>query len=213
MKIIKFILSYSNKIYNKYNKQIIIIIITSHHNTSHNLIQMYTLVSTRFTDITWSANESYRKSHLQNGCIYGSPQRLTPKIEPNGLIHVIEMNNSQNKIMGIGIIRNTIQFDKYYQIYEIGNYNRYIFKGKYHLDRSILPIQLVEALEYILFKEKTHMKRGAGMTIVPEKLLRHQKIGELDIKQEIKNAFWSVYRETNNNEDDKEKETKEDKEN
>jgi len=155
---------------------------------------MYTLVSNRFTDATWQANEAYRKKHNIEGCLYGSPQRLCTRIHVNGLLHVIEMNNTQNKIMGIGIVRNMIQLDKYYGIYEDGNYNRYIFKGKYHLNRDELPKQLVDGLEHILFKEKTHMKRGSGMTIVPERLLRHEKFGELDVKQEIKKIFWDKYK-------------------
>jgi hypothetical protein len=155
---------------------------------------MYTLVSNRFTQDTWNENQEYKIRHALDGCIYGSPQRLSPKIQINALLHVIEMNNSTNKILGIGIIRNMVQYDKYYQVYKTGNYNRYIFKGKYHLDRDDLPANVIEALDYILFKEKTHMKRGAGMTTVPEKLLRHPKVGEIDIRKEIKDAFLRKYK-------------------
>jgi hypothetical protein len=154
---------------------------------------MYTIVSNRFTDTTWNQNQEYKQKHNLSGCIYGSPQRLSPKIEINSLLYVIEMNNTTNKTLGIGIIRNAVQYDKYYQVYETGNYNRYIFKGKYRLDREELPEMLVHALDYILFKEKTHMKRGAGMTTVPAKLLRHPKVGELDVRNEIKNAFVRKY--------------------
>jgi len=155
---------------------------------------MYAIMSTRFTDATWDENESYRRKH-NIGCVYGSPQRISEKVEPNGIVHVIEMNNTQNKVMGIGIIRNTVQCDKNYRIYETGNYNRYVFKGKYHLDRSCLSKELLDVLDYILFKEKTHLKRGSGMTIVPDKLLRHSAVGEMDVKQEIKNAFIRIYKE------------------
>jgi hypothetical protein len=159
----------------------------------------YTLVSNRFTDATWRANEEYRKKNGIEGCIYGSPQRLCTRIDMNSLMYVIEMNNSQNKIIGIGIIRNKIQTDKYYSIYETGNYNRYIFKGNYHLNREELPKQLIDGLEHILFKNKTHMKRGSGMTIVPEKLLRNEKFGEMDVKEEIRKVFLAKYK--NNQED------------
>jgi len=174
---------------------------------------MYTLVSNRFTDATWQANELYRKKHSIEGCIYGSPQRFSTRIDLNALIHVIEMNNSKNKIFGIGIIRNMIQVDKYYGIYETGNYNRYVFKGKYHLNREELPKQLVDGLEHILFKDKTHMKRGSGMTIVPERLLRHEKFCELNVKREIKRIFWEKYKkDEEDEEDEKDKEDKEDEE-
>ncbi len=161
---------------------------------------MYTIVSNRFTDTTWHENIEYRNRNLFDGCIYGSPQQLSPRIQINALLHVIEMNNTTNKIIGIGIIRNTVQYDKYYSIYETGNYNRYVFKGNYHLDRCELPEQLVKALDYILFKEKTHMKRGSGMTIVPEKLLRHPIVGEIDIRKEIKDAFFKKYKDNSDGE-------------
>ena len=154
----------------------------------------YTLVSNRFTEETWSENYDYKKRHAIEGCIYGSPQHLSPRIQTNALLQVIEMNNSTNKILGIGIIRNTIQYDKHYGIYKTGNYNRYVFKGNYHLDRSEMPEQLVVALDQILFKGKTHMKRGSGMTIIPERLLRHPVVGEMDVRKEIKHAFLKKYK-------------------
>ena len=154
---------------------------------------MYRLVSNRFTDETWCENQEYKNRLLLEGCIYGSPQRLSPRIEVNSLLYVVEMNNSTNRILGIGIIRNTIQYDKYYQIYQTGNYNRYVFKGKYHLDRDELPQNILDIFDYILFKEKTHMKRGAGMTVIPEKLFRHPKVGEVDVRKEIKAAFMKKY--------------------
>ena len=59
---------------------------------------MYTLVSNRFTDSTIEENKNYRQKHSIEGCIYGSPQRLSPKIDINALLQVIEMNNTTNKI-------------------------------------------------------------------------------------------------------------------
>jgi hypothetical protein len=54
---------------------------------------------------------------------------------------------------------------------------------------SIDPI-LVNTIENLLFKEKTHLKRGMGFTTVPEKLLLDNKRNNnLDIKEEIKAIF------------------------
>ena len=49
-----------------------------------------------------------------------------------------DQNNSKNKIEGIGLIRNRTHVDKYYKIYHEGNYNRYVYKGNYYLNREKL---------------------------------------------------------------------------
>ena len=87
------------------------------------------------------------------------------------------MNNSINKIEGIGLIKNYIQVDKYYSVYQTGNYNRYIYKSNYRIDRATLENynpNIVNLFDHILFKEKTHLKRGSGIITIPEKLLKHK---------------------------------------
>jgi hypothetical protein len=150
------------------------------------------LATSRFNNKTWNENCQYREKKNLNGCIYCSPSPLATKIEPRGLVFVIEMNNDVNKIEGVGLIFNSIQYDKYYSVYEIGNYNRYTFQSKYRIDRTLLyqyNPDLVKALDYILFKEKTHMKRGAGIKIVPDKLLRHEICQNIDFKKVFKELF------------------------
>jgi hypothetical protein len=50
-------------------------------------------------------------------------------------------------------------------------------------------IELVECLDYILFKEKTHMKRGSGIKLIPEKLLKHEMCRSMVIQDEIRKLF------------------------
>lgn len=157
---------------------------------------MYTIVSTRFTNQTWSENINYRLNNNITGCIYGSPQELSPKILIDSYVFVVEMNNTTNCIEGIGFIQNRSFLDKYYRIYEIGNYNRYVYKGKYRINREQLiryNESLVRILDYILFKEKTHLKRGSGFTTIPEKLFNHNICKDVNIKNEIKNVFVSLF--------------------
>jgi hypothetical protein len=44
-------------------------------------------------------------------------------------------------------------------------------------------------LDSLLFKEKTHLKRGSGFTTIPEKLLHHTKSENMNIKEEIRDLF------------------------
>ena len=157
---------------------------------------MFSIVSTRYNDITWQENINHRKKNNLDGCIYGAPHMLSDKILVDSLVFVVEMNNSLNRIEGIGLMKNNIRLDKYISVYKDGNYNRYVYKGNYHIDREVIIRHnslLVDIFDYILFKEKTHLKRGAGFTTIPEKLLNHKKCQNINIKKEIKDIFINVF--------------------
>ena len=152
---------------------------------------MFTLSSTRFNNDTWNENSIFREKNKLQGCIYCSPQSMSVKIGLNSMVFIIEMNNSKNEIEGIGLVKNNPITNKA-GIYQVLNFNRYIFVGEYRLNRDVImrynPV-IVQVLDYILFKEKTHLKRGAGMTTVPEKLLNHPNCHGINIKKEIKELF------------------------
>lgn len=161
------------------------------------------IVSTRFSNLTWNENNSYRNKMESKGCIYGSPQEMSPKILYDSIVYVVEMNNNTNQIEGIGMVKNHPQTDKYYSIYNDGNYNRFIYKSDYYLDRETIMrynTVLVDALDYILFKEKNHLKRGTGFTTITQKIISnktHEKYKLLDVHKimlVIKNCFIQQYR-------------------
>jgi hypothetical protein len=158
---------------------------------------MFKLVTTRFNTDTWNENETYRKKKNCTGCIYGSPKEMPEKIEYGTTVCVIEMNNTSNHIEGIGIIQNKPVTDKYCKIYSDNNYNRFTYMSNFRLDREELLIQkeeLVRIFDHILFKEKTHLKRGYGFTTVPEKLLNHELCKNINIKKEIQHIFMTCYK-------------------
>jgi hypothetical protein len=165
---------------------------------------MFTIASTRFNNSTLVENLEYRIK-TNNACIYCSPQRMSPKIKADSLVFIVEMNNELNQIEGIGLIKNTIQHDKYFKVYEDCNLNRYVFKGKYRINREELiryNSKLVEILDIILFKGKTHLKRGSGITTITDKLLKNEKCEGLDIKSIIKEIFINNFNTENIEEDE-----------
>ena len=86
--------------------------------------------------------------------------------------------------------------DRYYTVYKDGNYNRYVYKGNYYLNRDKLletNEKIVKILDYILFKEKTHLKRGSGFTRIPEKLLKHPICENINIKATLREIFIKYY--------------------
>jgi hypothetical protein len=152
---------------------------------------MFTVVTGRYDNETWDATFQYRIKK-KFACIYAPPSRLSPLIDLNSPVFVIEMNNSTNQIMGIGLIKNKLTTDKVYKVQADTNCNRYIYIGDYHLSRDQLENYndfLVYVLEEILFKGYTHSKRGIGLTKIPEKVLKLDVCEGLDIKKEIRNIF------------------------
>ena len=84
---------------------------------------MFYIASTRFNNETHAANMAYRKK-TGDPVIYGTNIRIQGKYDPGSLIFVIEMNNDENRIEGIGLIRNTLIFEKKHNIYENSDYNK-----------------------------------------------------------------------------------------
>jgi hypothetical protein len=129
---------------------------------------MKKLMVTRFNNETWAQHQRWREKNDYQGCIYNAPVYIKENIPLMLRIYVIEMNNDTNKIIGIGRILNKVHTDRKYKIYEDQNYNRFTYRGKRRVERDeIEPIDL-EKMEKRLFKSKGHLKRGQGITRVPE---------------------------------------------
>ena len=152
---------------------------------------MFTIVTTRFNNDTLETNYSYRRKYGY-ACMYCCPSELSPKISYNTPLFVIEMNNQKNQIEGIGLIKNKYETNKYYKVHTDGNTNRYTYIGKYFIDRETLDdynSELVYVLDEILFKGYTHSKRGSGLTIFPEKVLKSEVCEGINVKKDIKDIF------------------------
>jgi hypothetical protein len=158
---------------------------------------MYTVVTGRFNNETINANYSYRRKKNLS-CIYCVPMELSSKIYYDSPVFVIEMNNSSNKIEGIGLIKNKPSNNRYYKVHDDGNTNRFIYIGDYFINREQIICYnhfIVEILDEILFKGKTHSKRGSGLSIIPERVLKFDICNGRDIKKEIKELFICHFRE------------------
>ena len=122
--------------------------------------------------------------------------KISQQIDINENIFVVEMNNSSNQIMGIGLIKNKLVTDKKHKVQSDTNCNRYIYIGKYHISREILEDydkELVDILDIILFKGYTHSKRGYGLTRIPSKVLKQDICKKNDILNKIKTVFVKYF--------------------
>ena len=153
------------------------------------------VVTARFNNETLETNYAYRKKK-GIACIYCVPLELSPKILYFAPVFVIEMNNSNNKILGIGLIKNMPE-QKYYKVHSDSNTNRFTYIGKKFMDRDLmneLNPRLVFILEQILFKGYTHSKRGSGLTSIPEKVVNIELTQGNDIKKDIYSLFSVHYK-------------------
>jgi hypothetical protein len=81
------------------------------------------IACTRFNNKTWQEYQTWLSAYQQSyehiyqrplKCIYGAPREIShKKIPPQAKILVIEMNNDENKIMGIGEIMNETASEVY----------------------------------------------------------------------------------------------------
>lgn len=150
---------------------------------------MFYITTTRFNNETFLQNRNYCINH--NGLYYGSPTQVKENIKPNANIIVIEMNNTKNKIMGIGLVKNEIRKQKQHKIYEDQNYNRFTYIGKIRIDSEEITNsydkQVLAALENLFFKGATHLKRAQGITELPNWILKNK--ANFDVKLFFKTLF------------------------
>lgn len=131
------------------------------------------ICTTRFNNITWQENRTYTNEHKVAHCIYGSPYTLKKNIPDESIVFVLEMNNDENRIMGVGLIRNHPICGKH-RIYKNGNYNRYAYVGSMRIPRESMNSEeekIMKAFDILCFKGDKHMKRGSGITCFPDEIL------------------------------------------
>ena len=131
---------------------------------------------TRFNNNTENENSRWRDKYDFVGCVYNSPVHIKDSVPLMVQLIIIEMNNDKNKIVGFGKIKNKVYTDRTYRIYQERNYNRYTYRGAkriYIENINNKDIQeKIQKLEERLFKGKSHLKRGQGITQVSDVIAR-----------------------------------------
>ena len=156
---------------------------------------MFYIASTRFNNDTYNENFKYRnKSGIP--LIYGTSIRIQAKYDIGSLMFVVEMNNEENRIEGIGLIRNTLVYDKQHNIYSNSDYNRYLYRGDYWVDRATIvdkDAEIVEICDTVLFKGKSHLKRMSCISVLTKKLFANWDYKLCILKEKIRILFINVF--------------------
>ena len=153
------------------------------------------IVTTRFDNATWSENANFRARQSNNhGCIYCSPIMVSSSIPQNSPMFVLEMNNDTDRIIGIGMVRNH-PITNYCSVYNNNNFNRYVYTGKYRIDRSEMSEEddkILQAFDILCFKGSRHMKRGHGITSFPPDMLSRCSRTKIDLVDYVSNMFKNI---------------------
>lgn len=148
------------------------------------------LMTSRFNNKSFREMREYCCDSKSAKVVYGSPKEISMYVPRDTIMFILEMNNDENRIMGVGLVKNNPYPNKHV-IYEDGNWNRYNFVGKYRIDRNELKEDeewIFKALDIICFTGCRHQKRNQGITIFPPDMLERCK-KRLDLVIFIANMF------------------------
>ena len=116
-------------------------------------------------------------------CVYGSPIPVKHAVRGSAWMIVLEMQNDANKIVGIGLVKNSPNLPSVPTLHSSGSngckkpsvYNCGIYQGAYRIDLLSNEIELtreeqlvIKMLELALFYGANHSKRGKGICELPK---------------------------------------------
>ena len=156
---------------------------------------------THFNNKTFEENKNWKIKNDIQGCVYGSPLKISETILPDTRLIIVEMNNTKNIIEGIGIIKNSLikEDKKFYKIYSDNNYNRFIYRSQFRIDKSSFnnyEKEVISELEKLIFKSKYHCKRGQGIQKLPKHI---HNIEEINFKKFLNNLYINRFIKINKN--------------
>ena len=131
--------------------------------------------------ILWGSSVQKNNESVSMGSLYSTTTSLPVSASKDKFLFILDMNNTTNKIMGVGFIKNIKATDQSLQIYDNPCFNHYIYKSQFYV--SLVDNPLVEQnkmiqdfifteFENVLFYGRSHMKRGGGYTCFPRKWLK-----------------------------------------
>ena len=151
----------------------------------------YALMTTRVSNHTLESAENWCKSQHYIKSVYSCSKAIAKYVKQSKLL-VIEMNNTTNKILGIGFIYNVLPEPYKYKINSTYFNDKYAYLCRCRISINNMnpnEIKLIQLLETFCFKGKSNLKRVRGITRFPLKLMTKLKKEDNDILLTIKNMF------------------------
>lgn len=153
---------------------------------------------TRFNDETWREHNNF--IHSQSVHFYNTPNKITSNIPLDTFTIILEMHNDENKIKGIGLIKNRSEnLKERLKMYNHQNYNRYSYLCLKRIDRTSLnefDENIIHFFDIICFGGSHHLKRGKGIQRIPNKIIEKCK-HVLYFPDYFKNIFINKFSDLN----------------
>ena len=129
--------------------------------------------ATRFSEETWRENRRWRAERGKRGCLYPLMRSLSSTVPADAAVLVIEMNNTLNRVEGLGLVVNE-RANLSLFVYGDALYNRRVYKSAYRRDRQEIIARkngqhLLDRLEMLCFTGHDHIKRATGITLLPQR--------------------------------------------
>lgn len=163
-------------------------------NSECEIDKVYDIYTTRFTSDTYHQNMRYKQNINWGGSLY-STMLTFPANTPDKLLFVLDMNNTTNKIVSIGLVLNSLAKEQNINIYSNPAFNNYVYKSSYHIslarfygdidelgiceqDKDISDWQkfIEDEFELKLFYGKSHSKRGGSFMVFPKKFKKRKHL-------------------------------------
>ena len=158
-------------------------ILRAHYESSEgSLYEDYDIFVTRFNSLTYNELERYKDRENKDGySIYGCSRKIstTTNVDKK-LLFVLEMNNTLNKIVGIGIITNIISKTPH-NVYTDEKYNKVYYASPFHIkvdyNMSNEELNFIHyEFERSVFYGKSNLKRGQNICKYPDTRIKHKHL-------------------------------------
>ena len=169
-----------------------------------NVDYVYDIYTTRFTSDTYYQNVRFKQNIQWNGSLYSTMLKF-PVNTPDKVLFILDMNNTTNKIVGIGLMRNILAKDQSVNIYSNPSFNNYIYKSTYYISLAEIydfennddisdsdsgsesnketkaehnewSKYIEDEFEAKLFYGKSHSKRGGSFMVFPKKFKQRKHL-------------------------------------
>ena len=175
------------ELFHRHLNQSIILSMCKKYNSFDKLYSLFDIYTTRYNSYTYLQNKRYKENLDFCGSLYSTTLELPKNTSFYKYLFVLDMNNTTNKIMGIGLIKNKLALDQTMSIYDNPLFNNYIYKSKYYISLESTENTgyefdtkwssfIEKEFEFNLFYGKDNLKRGGSFTRFPLKKLKYKHL-------------------------------------
>jgi hypothetical protein len=142
------------------------------------LFRGFDLYTTRFNSHTYMQNTRFKENLGFRGSLYSTMLPFPANAPTDKYVFMVDMNNTTNKIMGFGFIKNKLAAVQKMRMYDDPSFNNCIYKSNFYIPIGDIDnpkwMEFIETeFERVMFYGKSNLKRGSSFTRFPIKKLKY----------------------------------------